>query len=331
LLQLINEVLDIARIEAGHLSLSREPLEVATTLREALDLVRPLAASQNIELFNAYDGEQAEDWYVLADRQRLHQVLINLLSNAIKYNRENGSVTLRCELAESDSTRLRISVTDTGNGLSPADLEHLFMPFERLGAEHSTIEGTGIGLALCKRLVEAMEGDIGVESELQRGSTFWVELPLAQQTSMLRLESGDESSSSLSLQDALLSMRPATLLHIEDNVSNLKVVERLLVDVPHLRLLTAMQGKIGVELAKQHRPDIILLDIHLPDIQGDEVLSRLLSSALTRDIPVVILSADATEKRVQKLLQAGARNYLTKPLDIRQLLVVIEGILRERT
>ncbi len=333
LLQLINEVLDIARIEAGHLSLSREPLEVAAALRESLDLVRPLAAAQNIELVNTCDGDSAQTCHVLADRQRLHQVLINLLSNAVKYNRAGGSVTLRCTLPETDfsPSRLRIEVIDSGYGLAPEALEKLFVPFERLGAERSAIEGTGIGLALCKRLIEAMEGRIGVQSEPQIGSTFWVELPLAERTSMSLHPLDEDPALPLTLQDIALATQPATLLYIEDNVSNLKVIERLLADFPHFRLLTAMQGGLGIELAQQHRPDLILLDIHLPDILGDEVLSRLQSCAATRDIPVLILSADATQKRIDKLLQAGAANYLAKPLDIRELLRVVEEILRKRT
>jgi signal transduction histidine kinase/response regulator RpfG family c-di-GMP phosphodiesterase len=319
LLELINEVLDLARIEAGRLSMSPEPVQVKDAAKEALDLVRPIASLQNITLsvdFSAYG-----DRYVQADRQRLKQVLLNLLSNAIKFNRSHGVVALSCE--ETGDQRLRIEVADTGLGIDQEGLKKIFMPFERLGADRNAVEGTGLGLALSKRMIEAMGGTIGVESTVGAGSRFHFELPLVEDP--LTRNEGAESPAGPSLrQDA--SYR-GTVLYIEDNIANLRLIKEILAPYPEVRLLEAMQAKLGLDLAHTYAPDWILLDGHLPDMSGEEVLHNLRRDPRTEKIPVTVLSADATPSHIHRLKAAGARDYLTKPLDVRQMIGLLETTL----
>jgi CheY-like chemotaxis protein len=317
---LIDEVLDVARIEQGSLSLSIEPVNVRDVVREALDLVQPLAASANIRIRTEvpqFDG------HALADRQRLKQALMNLLSNAIKYNREGGDVTVSCGAAPGG--RVRIEVADTGPGIPAEMMDRLFLPFERLGAERTPVEGTGIGLSISKRLIELMGGEIGAESQIGRGSTFWVELEPAEAPEE-RVEQAAERA-----PEVLGSGGERTVLYVEDNLSNLRLVERILARRPTARLITAMQGGLALELAREHRPDLILLDVHLPDIDGDEVLRRLREDPETRDIPVVAVSAEATPRKIERFLAAGARAYLTKPLDVKQFLEVVDEALADVT
>jgi PAS domain S-box-containing protein len=318
LLNLINEVLDISRIEAGTLQLSVEPVSVGEAISEALDLMRPLAAERSIALEANCPGGTAA--YVLADRQRLKQVLINLLSNAVKYTGMEGNVTVA--VLESAGGATRISVQDTGSGIPVEKLARLFTPFDRLGAEQSAVEGTGLGLALCQRLVNAMQGSIGVNSTLGNGSTFWVELPMAKSP----LESLAASRAETA-PGAVIEQEARRILYIEDNFSNVTLVDQMLAERPAFELMTAMQGRVGLELARQHSPDLILLDLHLPDMPGWQVLAQLKSNHLTRDIPVVVVSADATAPQIKRLLSAGARAYLTKPLDIPEFFRVIDEAL----
>jgi CheY-like chemotaxis protein len=265
--------------------------------------------------------------HVLDDRQRLKQVLLNLLSNAVKYNREGGSVHLACEPVAGQ--RLRIKVTDTGLGIPPESVERLFVPFERVGSEHSAIEGTGLGLPLSKRLAEAMGGTLDLASTPQQGSTFWVELPLVEGPVQQ-----DERRSQVEAPPATEPAEPSgptlTVLYIEDNLSNLRLVERVLSRRPGVRLISAMRPQLGLDLAADHHPDLVLLDLHLPDMPGEAVLRRLQASPRTAGIPVVILSADARPGLVQRLLEQGARGFLTKPLDVKELLEVLDGIAAER-
>lgn len=320
LLDLINEVLDLARVESGRLSLSPEPVQVHDVVKEALDLVRPIASSRNITLSS--DLSTCGDLYVHADRQRLKQVLLNLLSNGIKFNRSGGLVLLRCE--QIAGQRLRIEVADTGPGIPEEGLKKLFTPFERLGADQNAVGGTGLGLALSKRMVEAMGGTIGVESKAGVGSRFYLELSLAES-----VEAGkpltDFTASLGALHQAAAYC--GTILYIEDNLSNVRLVEQILALHPGVRLLDAIQGKIGIDLAKTHTPDWILLDLHLPDMPGEQVLRMLLQDDDTRNIPVTILSADATPSQIERLKAAGARDYLTKPLDVRQFVSLLERTL----
>ena len=322
LLNLINEVLDISRIEAGTLQLSVEPVCLEEAIGEALDLMRPLAAERTIVLASNCSLDTAT--YVLADRQRLKQVLLNLLSNAVKYTAVKGCVTV--SFADSGKDLTRISVRDTGAGIAVEKLARLFTPFDRLGAERSTVEGTGLGLALCQRLVHAMNGSIGVNSTLGHGSTFWLDLPHAQSPlQTLSVTRGPSAAEPPIAEEA------RRILYIEDNFSNVTLVDQMLAERPALELMTAMQGRVGLELARQHSPDLILLDLHLPDMPGWQVLAQLKADQLTRDIPVVVISADATSPQIKRLLSAGARAYLTKPIDIAEFFRVIEDALTPAT
>ncbi len=323
LLDLIDEVLDITRIETGRLLLSPEPVLVSELVHESIDLVRSLADQRQITMI--VDEIGMSD-YVFADRQRSKQVMVNLLSNAVKYNHARGSVAVSCR--GPGPTRLRISVADTGPGIRPEQMDRLFAPFDRLDAGSTDIEGTGIGLALSKNLAEAMGGALVVDSVVGRGSTFSVDLP--------RVEGPVERYERLQPEPLAVTPpanghqpdgRTHTLLHIEDNPSNLRLIERILNRRDDIVVVSAMQGRFGIELARQHQPALILLDLHLPDISGEEILHRLREDPTTASIPVVMVTADATTGQVQRLLSAGAVAYLTKPLDVAQLLEVIDGIL----
>jgi CheY-like chemotaxis protein/anti-sigma regulatory factor (Ser/Thr protein kinase) len=254
----------------------------------------------------------------MADRQRLQQVLLNLLSNAVKYNREGGSVAVSS--TETTAARVRIAVSDTGRGIPPAMLERLFTPFDRLGAEEAGIEGTGLGLALSKRLVEAMSGALVVESRTGKGTTFIVELARAETPTVLAADAVERRA------ETEPPKTRGTVLYIEDNLANLRLFERIVARRPGLALLSAMQGSRGLELARDHRPGAIFLDLHLPDLPGGEVLARLRGDRRTREIPVVILSADATPGQTTRLLAQGARAYLAKPIDVSELLALLDEI-----
>jgi len=316
LLGLINEVLDISRIEAGRMQLSLEPVCVADALKEALDLMRPLAGERSIQLFAPVEIDPSI--YVLADRQRFKQVLLNVLTNAVKYTPVSGSVTVSYHTNGGENVRMFVS--DTGPGIPSEKLRRLFTPFDRLGAEQSNVEGTGLGLALSQRLMQAMHGSIGVESTMAKGSTFWVELPRTK--SPLEQTRSPKATSRTRRRRADSEKR--TLLYIEDNLSNLTLVEQILEELPEIELLTAMQGQVGLDLARQHSPDLVLLDLHLPDLPGWDVLSQLKAGETTRHIPVVVISADATTSQIKRLLAYGAAGYLTKPLDVTEFFSVLE-------
>jgi PAS domain S-box-containing protein len=321
LLALVDEVLDIARIEAGRLAMTIEPVNVKDVLDEAWDLVRPRAAQRMVQ--RAGDSRVCHR-YVRADRQRLKQILLNLISNAVKYTPEGSVVRLACE--EHGRGRLRIHVRDNGRGIPPEKQALLFKPFERLGAEASGIEGTGIGLALSKGLVEAMDGTIGVTSEIGNGATFWVELPLDSATIP-----HEEPVAAPAAGEPVYNGRPRTILYIEDNPSNFELVKRILARHPEFRLLSsAIQGGLGLELAAEHRPDLILLDLNLPDMSGEEVLRRLRADPQVAQIPVVVITAGASKGQREKLLAVGADAYLAKPLDVEQFLKTIDEVVVAR-
>jgi CheY-like chemotaxis protein/nitrogen-specific signal transduction histidine kinase len=319
LLELINEVLEISRVDSGNMSVSVEPVSVNEIVSDALDLVGPLAAQHKVTLENRLNGDGGR--HVHADQQRLKQVMLNLLSNGIKYNREGGSVIV--SLDDGPDGHVLIAVTDTGRGIPEDKLAHVFSPFDRLGAEQTSIEGTGLGLTLSKLLVEAMGGTLDVESEPSVGSTFTVGFP---ESDAVPHSPKRESNGAVT---HLERDRPssATVLYIEDNLSNYNLVERLLAQRPNVGLLAAMDGSLGLELARQHRPDLILLDLHLPIMEGQEVLARLKADESTSDIPVVVVSADATAARVEDLLAAGATAFLTKPIEVKRFMAVIEDTL----
>ena len=322
LLDLINEVLDIARIEANKMQLSPEPVRVSHIVGETLNLIQPLAAQRGCTIVDDISG--LDDYYVLADRQRLTQVLLNIVSNAIKYNNDTGCVTLNCHTVEGN--RLRIEIVDTGPGLSPEQMERIFNPFDRLGAEQSGIEGTGLGLALSKGLVEVMGGKMGVLSTIGEGCTFWIELSLVEspQQRLARTREGF-----LPLPEPILAGKTSTVLYIEDNLANLSLIEEILADRKEITLLSSLQGQMGLDLAWEHRPDVILLDLHLPDISGDEVLERLRRDSRTRTVPVIVISADATASHIKAILENGAQAYLTKPLDVDEFLAKLDELLED--
>ena len=317
LLELINDVLDISRIETGNLTLSPEPVLVGEIVADVLDLIEPLAAQRNIQCAVVAAGDSS---YVLADRQRLRQILLNLLANAVKYNNNGGTVTISSERRPHDS--LRIKITDTGPGIAADRVALLFQPFERLGAEQTHVEGAGIGLALSRRLAEAMNGTVDVASTPGEGSTFWVELALTE---------GPVERHQRTMPGGSIAPVPAphdspqhTLLYVEDNLANVKLIEHVLDYRPDFHLITAMQGRLGITLALEHQPQLILLDLHLPDIGGDTVLAELRADPRTASTPVIVLTADATERQHARLLAAGATAYLTKPIDVLQLLDLVD-------
>jgi len=311
LLELINEILDLAVIESGKLSMSLEPVSLAEVMLECQSMIEPMAQRRGIHM--TYPSF-AVPHLVRADRTRIKQVLINLLTNGIKYNEVGGSVVVECYAATATPGYVRVTVTDTGPGLTPEKLEQLFQPFNRLG--QNTEEGTGIGLVVSKRLVELMDGVIGVESRIGKGSVFWVELlstaPLVLQLPVPAMSEVPPVAPS--------GARVRTLLYVEDNPANLKLVERLVARRRDLRLLSAIDGRRGVELAHTCQPDVILMDINLPGISGIEALRILRQDKATAHIPVVALSANAIPRDIEKGLEAGFFRYLTKPIKVNEFM-----------
>jgi len=324
LLSLINEVLDISRIEAGRLALTPEPVDVPEFLQGSLEIIRPLATRHGIDLiFEA--GPTAGPVRVLADRQRLQQVMLNLLSNGVKYNRPGGHVKVSYR---DEGPQIRISVTDTGLGIAPEKVARLFLPFERLGAESTDVAGSGIGLALSRGIVTALHGQLNVESRVDEGSTFWVTLPRTHEAPIASIRApAPASSASPAVAEKADPGKTQVILYIEDQDLNLRLVERILSPKPQYRLLTAMQGGLGLDLAREHQPDLILLDLNLPDMAGDEVLRRLKSDPRVSAIPVLMVSADAMGDRVEELIRLGASGYLTKPYKLTEFMRVVEEAL----
>ncbi|MEQ1742591.1 MAG: ATP-binding protein [Candidatus Nitrotoga sp.] len=318
LLGLINEILDLSLIESGKLSLSLETLSLEQVMLECQNLIESQVQKRDIKLtFPQFDNP----CYVCADRIRLKQVLVNLLSNAIKYNREHGTVEVRC--AESTPGRVRISIKDSGAGLSPEKLAQLFQPFNRLGQENSDIEGTGIGLVVTRRLVDVMEGTIGVESNVGGGCEFWIELPQAE---LPQLVGETAHPAELSLQTHE-NLGQHILLYVEDNPANLMLVEKIIEGRPHLKMVSARDGNQGVVLAQAHLPDVILMDINLPGISGIEAMNILRKDPATNHIPVIALSAHAMLHDVEMGLEAGFFKYLTKPIKINELMSALDEAL----
>lgn len=307
LLLLISELLDMSRIESGRMMVVMQSVMLSDVMNSAVNLIGGIVDENDLELSVECD----ESHHVIADTARLRQVLVNILSNAAKYNKKSGSIRVRCQ---SQNGVIRISITDTGIGIKPEYIDRLFMPFERLDAERSGVDGAGIGLALSKQLVELMNGRIGVESTPGQGSTFWIELVIVDAQ---KKKDGDKPFI-LRNQEA-----GCTVLYIEDNLANYRVVEAMLRRYPGMNLIYAGNGSYGLELANEYLPDIILLDIHLPDIGGYEVLHRLRSMLATSAIPVIALSADAMPIDIDRGLAAGFNDYLTKPIDANNLVATL--------
>lgn len=314
LLNLIDEVLDITRIESGRLDLVLGPVSVADVVGDAVNLTRPLAEDRGIQVSTDL-RDLPPGTHVQADRQRLLQVLLNLLSNGVKYNHADGAVVLS---AATEGAEVRLSVSDTGPGIAPEDSERVFRPFDRLGAERSGVQGTGVGLALSKHLVEQMGGKISLTSEPGQGAVFNVAMVRVAGPGPVKAahEPGRKSTEA---SGAVLRV-----LHIEDNLANLELVEQILSRVGAVDLRAAMYGSLGLELAREHRPDLVLLDLHLPDMPGAQVLEQLRAAHDTADVPVVVVSADATPDQIRLLHAGGAMAYLTKPIDVQELVRVVE-------
>ncbi|MGH8515899.1 MAG: hybrid sensor histidine kinase/response regulator [Panacagrimonas sp.] len=319
LLDLINEILDLALIESGKMVLSTEPTDLYPLVLDCKSMLEPQAKDHRVALDIRHVDQPC---HIQADRTRVQQVLLNLLSNAIKYNRSGGSVSVVCDL--SSPTCIRISVSDTGPGLSPEQLAQLFQPFNRLGQESGREEGTGIGLMMTKRLVELMGGVIGVESTVGKGSVFWVdwlrpvEAPLAS-----TFDGIDAQLPTL----AAIDDAKYTLLYVEDNPANLNLVEQLIAQRPGLRLLSAQEARRGIEIARESRPDVILMDINLPGISGIKALRLLREDPVTQHIPVIAVSANAMPHDIRQGLEAGFFRYLTKPIRIDDFMSVLDDAL----
>jgi signal transduction histidine kinase/CheY-like chemotaxis protein len=320
LLELINEILDLALIESGKLTLSGEPVSLTEVLAECRAMVEPQAQQRGIGMVFA---QLESPRYVKADRTRLKQVLINLLFNAIKYNQRGGHVTVVCTLRANDV--VRISVRDTGPGLMPAQLAQLFQPFNRLGQESGTEEGTGIGLVVTQRLVHLMGGQIGVDSTPGVGSVFWVEMALTEAPQQAELGTLPVDPP---WPEAASGMPQHTLLYVEDNPANLELVEQIIERRADMRLLGAADASLGIEFARVYQPEVILMDINLPGISGVEALKILRADPATAHIPVIALSANAVPRDIQKGLEAGFFNYLTKPIKVVQLMEAVDAALQ---
>jgi signal transduction histidine kinase/ActR/RegA family two-component response regulator len=320
LTDMIDDLLDVAAVERGEMGVSLEAVAATDVLREVLDLTRPLIHERHLQLdVDAHEGLYR---YVWADYQRLRQVLLNLISNAVKYNRPGGGIRLSFDDAEGE--RLRFLVRDTGPGIEAERLPLMFHPFERLGAEDGTEQGTGLGLFVSKGLVEAMGGELTVRTAPGEGSTFVVDLAQA---------AAPEAAAPAVLHERAplsrtLSGVPVTVLYIEDNAANIRLVRDILSAEPQVELLVATDGRTGLALAREREPDLILLDVHLPDLQGDEILEGLRAVEPTRTTPVIVISADASAGQERRFLVAGADAYLTKPLDVDAFIGAVNQTLR---
>ena len=318
LLELINEILDLALIESGKLSLSLEPVSLTEVMRECEAMIEPQSHKREVTVtFPSFETP----YFVKADRTRVKQVLINLLSNAIKYNKFNGSVIVTCSTPSAE--RIRISVEDTGAGLSPEKMSQLFQPFNRLGQENQDQEGTGIGLVMTKRLIELMGGAIGLESTLGEGSTFWVEMNLTQKRIPSKADAFVAPPATTRANNSLY-----TLLYVEDNPANLMLVEDLIARRPDIRLLSARDGISGVDVARTALPNVILMDINLPGISGMNALKLLAQDAATAHIPIIALSANAIPTDIARGLEAGVFRYLTKPIKVTEFMDTLDIALK---
>lgn len=320
LLELINEVLDLAKIESGKISISLEPVNISALVEEVITVIRPMLDQFKVNLIDNITTKK--NLFVLSDQTRLKQVLLNLISNGIKYNRRDGSVTLSIK---TQGEKIYIYVSDTGMGIPEQKLQNLFEPFDRLGAENSEIEGTGIGMTISKKLIESMNGSIMVTSEIGTGSEFSINLPTCEPHRNEIHKSGipDQKFSTSNNGEE----KTCSILYIEDNPANLKLVEDILSEFPEINLLSATQASLGMDLARSHKPDLILMDINLPDINGIEALKRLQNFEETYEIPVIALSANAMQKDIDQAIAAGFKKYITKPIDILKFKNMLDELL----
>jgi PAS domain S-box-containing protein len=319
LLKLINEVLDLASIESGKLLLAKESVSLSQVFDTCRDMVELQAEQRGIRLLFP---RLSNPLFVRADRTRLEQILINLLSNAIKYNNDQGTVVVDCVVCTSE--RIRITVRDTGSGLPPEKLSQLFIPFNRLGQETSSVSGSGIGLVVSKRLAELMDGFIGVESTVGKGSVFWCELLSAEAPCVVDPCDVVE----ITMTDKVPGDAQHTVLYVEDNPANMELIDELVTRFSDLRLVTAVNASRGLELARSLQPQVILMDINLPGISGHNALKILREDPTTSHIPVIALSANAMARDIEKALEAGFFSYLTKPIKIKQFMTTLRAALK---
>ncbi len=320
LLDLINEILDLALIESGKLSLSMEPVSLGEVMQECETMIEPQARKRGIKVTFPHFKQPCR---IKCDRTHVKQIIVNLLSNAIKYNTVDGSVVVSYVLTAAQ--RVRLSFQDTGKGLAPEKVLQLFQPFNRLGQETSIEEGTGIGLVMCKRLVELMGGAIGVDSVVGKGSVFWIELNVTTEPPALPFASGDTAPAAENADP-----QTHTLLYVEDNPANLMLVQDLIARRPDMRLLTARDGVSGIETALAARPDLILMDLNLPGISGIDALRVLAQHPATAHIPIIALSANAMPRDIEKGLEAGFFRYLTKPIKVNEFMSTLDIALHHR-
>jgi len=331
LLNLINEILDLAKIESANLMLSLEPVALAEMFEECRTMIEPAAAQRGVRLLFPSSCRLA----VVADRTRLKQILLNLLSNAIKYNREGGSVIV--DASGSDADRVRLSVQDTGQGLREDQLQSLFQPFNRLGQEAGSVEGTGIGLVVTRRLVELMGGHIGVSSTVGVGSVFWIKLKASAGTAAAPAAPAAEDAEAAEAGERRLEpLQPPAgaahrplLLHVEDNPANLQLVEEIITMRGDLRQIAAPDARLGIELARAHRPQLILMDINLPGLSGSDALAILRADPTTAGIPVIAVTANAMPRDQLRGLAAGFFRYVTKPIEVEVLNAAIDDALAD--
>jgi signal transduction histidine kinase len=326
LLSLIDELLDISGIESGKLSILPESVELNSIVAEMMVTIQPFANASNIQLEPLI--APAGKIHVMFDKKWLKQLLLNLLSNAVKYNKQGGSISVKTEnrpINEKGIVFIRISVTDTGSGISSDDIPKLFAPFERIGAEKTNTQGNGLGLAMVKRIMDATEGSVGVESIVGEGSTFWIEIPYVENEvipdgeDIAETERGHESVN-----------KTGKILYIEDNGSNVELMQQILANSrPNIELITSIYGMQALQLAIHCKPDLVLLDLKLPDLQGDLVLKQLQENERTFMIPVVIVTAEAMPHKYSQLIKLGAKYYITKPFEVMNLLNIIDEFINE--
>ncbi len=323
LLNLINDILDLAKIEADKVELFIEELDLHSILDECIILIQPLAEEHNIQINDNYKNQ--DNKFIKADNTRIKQILLNILSNAIKYNKKNGSITIEYQIIEKN--KLRINIKDTGLGIADDKQINMFTPFFRVNANNSSAEGTGIGLTISKKLIEIMNGSVNFVSKIGKGSTFWIDIPLIEKTENQQ----DNIITNESTKNLMLDKLEASVLYIEDNAANIRLMESLTGNIDGLTLMVAINARDGIALAKEKQPDIIILDINLPDMNGIDVFKELGNLPETAHIPVIALSAAASNSDIQKGLSAGFKYYLTKPMDLNEIISAMKSSLKTNT
>ncbi|MBC8284437.1 MAG: response regulator [Nitrospinae bacterium] len=323
LLNLVNDVLDLSSIEQGKMEIIKEDVSVRQMLEDVYLLIKPLAEKQNINIILPLTKNN--DYKVFVDPQRFKQVLINLISNAVKYNRENGTVTIRCQ--KTPNNNIQIDIKDTGRGISLENQKQIFEPFNRGNSSKTQIEGTGIGLTITKYLVELMGGTITLKSQLDKGSYFSIKLPESK-VSVPPISEAQNKPETVS--SGIGSNQPFSILYIEDNTFSRKLIEEILLSRPDIRHLSSPNMKLGIKSAQQYHPDLILMDMNLPDIDGMEGIKILQSDPKTKNIPVIALSANALPNHIKEALEIGFKDYITKPLNIISFLELIDRHLSQK-